>query len=393
MTTSSGENVPRWLATSAGWAWRFIALVVAVVVVVSGIARVQHVFVALFVALVLTSVLEPLTGLYSRVMPRGVAVTLAMLSALIIVGGLMTYVVASVAGQWQGLSDQFTLGIDRIIQWAKDSPLPVNVQWENVSDAVAAGQTWVADHTSEIAGQVAGRFGTFAEGFAVVALAVFTTICFLAGGSKMWDWFLVQLPVRVRDRWNRAAHAGWASFDGYTRGTMLVAATDAILCGIIIAVLRVPLAAPLAVLVFIGAFIPLVGAPIAMIIAGVVALAANGPITALFVVAGIVVVGQVEGHLLQPLIMGHQVSLHPLVIALGVASGTFLAGILGAVLAVPVIAVAWSIYTTLRPDRAPLSTPDDAGGTAGGDDRISDDGTSVDDIPPVDSAVGRGDTA
>lgn len=156
---------------------------------------------------------------------------------------------------------------------------------------------------------------------------------------------------------HEAAAAGWYTFAGYARGTVIIALIDGVLAYILLAIVGVPLAAPLAVLVFIGAFIPIVGAPLAMIIAAVVALAANGPVPALIVTLGIAGIGQVEGHVLQPLVMGKQVSLHPVVVALGVTAGTILGGLLGAVLAIPVIAVTWTVFSKLRHVEPPLSAP------------------------------------
>nr|WP_245993295.1 AI-2E family transporter [Xylanimonas allomyrinae] len=361
------ENVPQWLLTTAGWSWRFVALVAAVSLLVYAVVHVRLVFVAVFLALVLTSVLKPVADLYGRVMPRSLAVGLSLLSALVVFGGLVAYVVASVAGQWQTLADQFASGIDQIIDWVQHGPLPVDVSWAQINDAIEAGRKWVADNSADLASTAVASAGTVAEGFAVIALAVFCTVFFLMSGGSMWSWFLTQVPSDHRERWERAADAGWYSFSGYARGTVIIAVTDGIMAGILLAALGIPLAAPLAVLVFIGAFIPLIGAPAAMVIAGVVALAAEGPFKALIVIIGVALIGQIEGHLLQPLIMGKQVALHPVVIALGVTAGTVLAGILGAVVAVPVLAVTWTVYATLRPPRvATVPDGDDDGGGDGG---------------------------
>lgn len=147
---------------------------------------------------------------------------------------------------------------------------------------------------------------------------------------------------------NTAASAGWYTFSGYARGTMIVASADAVMAFILLTVVGVPLAAPLSVLVFIGAFIPLIGAPLAMIVAAVVALAAEGFIAAIIVTVGVALIGQIEGHILEPLVMGRQVSLHPVVVALGVTAGTFLAGLLGAIVAIPLLAVVWAVYSAMR---------------------------------------------
>jgi predicted PurR-regulated permease PerM len=359
------ENVPAWLRTAGGWSWRLVALVAAVSLVVFATVHVRLVFVAVFLALVLTSVLKPLADFYHRAMPRALAVALAFFSALVVFGGLVTYVIASVAGQWQRLADQFTRGIDQIVDWLQHGPLPVDVSWAQINDAIDTGRQWVADNSADLASRAVASAGTVAEGFAIFALAIFCTVFFLSSGAAMWRWFVAQVPADHRERWNAAATAGWYSFSGYARGTVIIATTDGILAGILLAALGIPLAAPLAVLVFIGAFIPLVGAPAAMIIAAVVALAAEGPVKALIVLIGIALIGQIEGHLLQPLIMGRQVRLHPVVIALGVTAGTVLAGILGAIVAVPVMAVTWTVWSTLRPprdeDEAPAEDEEDAG--------------------------------
>ena len=170
----------------------------------------------------------------------------------------------------------------------------------------------------------------------------------------MWRWFLDELPARHREAVHRAAGAGWYSFSGYARGTVLVALTDGIMAGVFLQIVGVPLAAPLAVLVFIGAFIPIIGAPTAMVIAMVVALASRGPVMMLVVCLGVAGIGQIEGHILQPLIMGRQVSLHPVVVIMGVAVGTFAAGLLGAIIAVPLIGVVWSVYSELHVKDSPV---------------------------------------
>ena len=204
------------------------------------------------------------------------------------------------------------------------------------------------EHAGDLAGQAAAGAGSVVEVFTALALAIFCTVFFLARGREMWTWFLNQLPSRVRDSWKTAGGAGWYTFSGYTRGTVIIAVTDGMLAFILLSVLRVPLSAPLAVLVFIGAFIPLIGAPLAMVIAMIVALAANGLLSAAIVGIGIALIGQFEGHILQPIVMGKQVSIHPVVIALAVTAGTLTAGILGAVISVPLVAVCWAVFSRLR---------------------------------------------
>ncbi|TWH28494.1 putative PurR-regulated permease PerM [Isoptericola variabilis J7] len=342
------ENVPAWLRTSAGWSWRLIAVVAGVALVFYATAQVRIVFVAVFLALVLTSVLRPVTDWYAKVMPRPLATALALLSGVLLFGGLLTYVVASVAGQWERLAGEFDTGVRQILDVLEDGPFGLTVTLDQIDEWVDQGRAWVADNAEDLLSQAAQSAGSVVEGFMVVALAIFLTVFFVNSGGQMWRWFLGQLPLAHRARWHDAAAAGWYTFSGFARGTVIIAFADGFLAFVLLSILGVPLAAPLAVLVFIGAFIPLIGAPLAMIIAAVVALAAQGFVTALVVTIGIALIGQLEGHVLQPLIMGKQVSLHPVVVALSVLSGTVLAGILGAIIAVPLVAVAWTVFSTLR---------------------------------------------
>jgi predicted PurR-regulated permease PerM len=348
------ESAPAWLRVAAGWSWRMLTVVAAIVLVFYATSRVQLLFIAVFLAFVFTAVLRPIVDFFNKVMPRALAVLLGLLSAVAFVAGLITYVVASVTGQWESLSKQFSTGIDQVINYLEHGPLPVTVTQHDINQWVAYGQQWLQTHSSELAGQAASSAGSAVQVLTVLALATFCTVFFLARGKGMWTWFLNQLPARSRDSWKAAGGVGWYTFSGYARGTVIIAVTDAILAAIILLIVGVPLAAPLAVLVFIGAFIPLVGAPAAMVIAMVVALAANGLVKAIVVGLGIALIGQFEGHILQPLVMGKQVSLHPVVVALAVTTGTLVAGILGAVISVPLVAVAWAVFSRLRHQDPPM---------------------------------------
>lgn len=344
----AARPVPAWLDVAGGWSWRILLTLAVVAIVFWAVAQVQLVFVALFLGLVMTAVLRPVVDLYARLVPRGVAVALGMLTALVGLAAIVVYVVTSVAGQWSSLTDQFSDGVEQIFDFLKDGPLPFSVTYDDFSAWLDDVVVWIKEHASVIAGEAASRVGAVVEVLTAVALAVFCSIFFLARGDSMWRWFVGQLPARARRAWDDVAGAGWQTFSGYTRGTVIIALSDGILAGIFLAIAGVPLAAPLAVLVFVGAFIPLIGAPAAMVIAMVVALAANGIVNAAVVGIGIALIGQFEGHVLQPIVMGHQVSLHPVVVAVVVACGTLVAGIVGAVVAVPLVAVAWTVFSHLR---------------------------------------------
>ena len=341
-------TAPHWLRVMAGWSWRMLVVLLAVALVFLAISQVILLFIAVFLALVFSAVLRPVVNFFAKVMPRGLAAALALLASFAVLAGMFAYIGFSVAGQWEHLADQFDNGIATILQFLDDSPLNIQITHEDVQVWIESAREWAADNGSQIASQALSSAGSVVQVFAAIALATFCTVFFLVRGTDMWHWFLNQLPARARESWHIGGGAAWYTFSGYTRGTFIVAASDGLLAGIILLILGVPLAAPLAVLVFIGAFIPLVGAPLAMVIAMVVALAANGFWNAVFVGVGIALIGQFEGHVLTPLVMGKQVSLHPVVVALGVTAGTLAAGILGAVVAVPLISVAWAVFARLR---------------------------------------------
>lgn len=344
----SFQEAPLWLQAAAGWSWRVLIVAAAVVVAFTAVDKVQLLFIGVFIALVFTAVLRPVVNFYARVTPRPLATVLALLSGFLVFAGLLTYVGISVAGQWSDLSTQFGAGINQIIGWIENSPVPFTVTLPDINEALDALQQWVVDNTSNIGSAAQSAVGGVAQFFMVMALAIFCSVFFLTSGAQLWTWFLNQLPTRMRENWNAAGSVGWYTFSGYARGTVIIALIIGILAFIVLTVLGVPLAAPLAVLVFIGTFIPLIGAPAAMVIAMVVALAANGLLNAGLVMIAIALLGQLEGNVLQPLIMGKQVSLHPVVVAIIVTGGTLIAGILGAIIAVPLVAVAWAVFAKLR---------------------------------------------
>jgi predicted PurR-regulated permease PerM len=319
------------------------------------LGRISFVAVAVFVGLLITALLRPLTDVLARWVPRGVAVALSLIQAVVVVAGVVTFVATSAVGQFGRLIGQFATGI-REIEALLSGP-PLRLPAGELNRLTSQGLGWLAENRGELAAQAAGEARIIAELFTGLALAVFCSLFFLHSGERMWGWVLNQLPVR-RARWDGAARAGWTAFAGYTRGIVIVAVSNATLVGIALVLLKVPLALPLSLLVLLGAFIPLIGAPLALACATLVALAGRGPLTALAVLGLIVVIGQIEGHVLHPFIMSRAVKLHPVVVAVSVASGTVLAGIIGAVVAVPMVAVAWATFAQLRAGDPDTPTPD-----------------------------------
>ena len=342
----SSDNTPQWLKTAAGYSWRILVVgtVVYVLAVISGML--QFVFVALFGSIVMTAVLRPMVDFLGRILPRWLALILSFVAAVAVVLGLLVFIGVSIASQAQELGQKFTEGITEIGSWLEKGPIPIS--GDEINDALRSAKDWILDNRGNILNQALNSAGAVAQTFVGLALAVFCAIFFIHSGKSMWTWFLMQLPRGMRNRWEIGGEAAWDTFAGYTRGIFIISATNGFFAAIALWILQVPLALPLGLLVFIGTFIPLIGSPIAMAVATVVALAARGPIIALVSMGLIILIGQLEGNVLQPLVMGKQVSLHPVVVAVVVAAGTVLAGVVGAIISVPIVAVIWAVYSRLR---------------------------------------------
>lgn len=358
------EGIPNWLRRSGMSAWYIIGLCIVVYFAFTSIARIDMVFIAIFLALVVSSILLPIVNWLSRFMPQVIAVIATVLVTMASVVAMIFYVVTSVVDQIPHLTGQFQYGAYKLLDFLESDSSPFSVSRSEViawaNKTIREGTQYVRENAATLAGEVLSNASIIALIMTVLALSAFVGICLLLSGDKMWLWFVNQLPTRVRERTHRAACAGWYTFSGYARGTMIVAGSDALFAFIFLSILGIPLAAPLGLLVLIGAFIPLIGAPAAMLVAMIVALASKGLMAMLIVGIGITLIGQFEGHVLQPLVMGKQVSLHPMVVAVGVAAGTFWAGLIGAFLAIPLISVCWAVYNVLRPldpaESAPLPT-------------------------------------
>ncbi|MCX4821199.1 AI-2E family transporter [Streptomyces sp. NBC_01142] len=339
------------LQTAAAYAWRILVVGGLVYAVFSVLGRFHEIGVAVFLGLVGTAMLRPLTDLLARVLPRPLAVTVSLLGSIVLVLGVLTLVGEAVAGERAGLAREFGAGVGRIERWLEDPPFRLNP--EALTDIRSRIGQFLSSHRSTLVSTALSGAGRLVEVLTVFALALFCSIFFIHSGDRQWGWFCDQLPPAARERVSVAGRAAWRTFTGYTHGIVLVAATNAILVGVALFALGVPLAVPLALLEFFAAFIPLIGSPIALAVAAVVALAAKGPLIAAMVVALIVIIGQIEGHLLHPLVMSWAVRLHPVVVALSVVGGAIAAGVVGAVVAVPLVSVVWSAHQALRRLREP----------------------------------------
>ncbi|WP_371477331.1 AI-2E family transporter [Kitasatospora sp. NBC_00315] len=342
----NGSAVGPVLQRVAGYAWRLLlvgALVYAVLVL---LGKLVLPVVAVFVALVVTAILRPATDLLARRIPRPLAVAVVVVGSLLVVAAALSFVGETVADEWTKVGNDFRGGLDRIERWLEGAPF--HVRPGAVTDLRSKITSFISSHRSTLVSTAVGEATRVVEIVTGGALALFCSIFFIHSGDGMWRWAEELLPRGGRASWDAAGRAAWRTFAGYTRGIMIVAATNATLVGIALAVLGVPLALPLTVLEFFATLVPLIGSPVAMAIAAVVALAAKGPVTALVVLALIVVIGQIEGHLLHPLVMSWAVRLHPVVVALSVTAGGILAGVIGAVVSVPTVSVIWAVVSELR---------------------------------------------
>ncbi|MEE1815438.1 AI-2E family transporter [Streptomyces sp. NPDC004288] len=349
MQPATPPTVSPFLRTAAAYAWRLLAVGLLVYSLFAVLGRFHEIGVALFLGLVITALLRPVADLVARRLPRGLAVAVTLLAGIVLVLGVLTLVGEAVAGQRTTLVHEFRDGVGRIEQWLRRPPFRL------APDALSGLQSKVGDylssHRSDLLNTAVSKAGQVVAVLAGLALALFSAVFFIHSGDRQWAWFQEQLPRSVRGRVGIGGRAAWKTFTGYTHGIVLVAATNAVLVGIALWALGVPLAVPLALLEFVAAFIPLIGSPIALGVAAVVALASQGPLVAGIVVALIVVIGQIEGHLLHPLVMSWAVRLHPLVVAVSVIAGSIAAGVVGAVVAVPLVSVVWSVHTALRAAR------------------------------------------
>ncbi|MFJ4681795.1 AI-2E family transporter [Streptomyces sp. NPDC088789] len=338
--------VPEGLRVAAAYAWRIVVVVVVVLGVFSVLGRFHQIAVAVFLALVATAVLRPAAGLLARKLPRPLAVGLTLIGSIVLVLGVFALVGEVVARQESTLAGEFHSGVDRVERLLEGPPFRLSPH--ALSDVQSQLGHLLSSHSSAVVSTALTGAGRVIEVFTVLALAAFCSVFFIHSGERYWAWFRAELPSRFRGRTAVAGRAAWRAFTGYTHGVLLVATVNAVLVGLALTLLGVPLALPLALLEFFAAFIPLIGSPIALAVAVVIALASKGLLVAGIVVVLIVVIGQIEGHLLHPLVMSWAVRLHPVVVALSVVGGAIAAGVLGAVVAVPLVAVVWSMRQALR---------------------------------------------
>jgi predicted PurR-regulated permease PerM len=396
------DGVPRGVRIAAAWSWRLILLVAAGYVLIRLIGLLHVVVIPLAVAVLLAALLEPAAGaLRKRGMSASLAAVLVLVTGLIAVFGTLGLIVQTFISQFDNLAVQVSAGIARVQAWLAGGPLKLSDR--QLSDLLERAQQQLTQNQGTLTSGALGAATTVGEVIAGFFLVLFALFFFLRDGGRIWNFLCRLLPRPARVPVARAGHYSWHTLISYVRATVLVAFVDAVGIGIGLFVLDIPLALPLAALVFLGAFIPVVGATISGTVAVLVALVAQGPVSALIILGVVIAVQQLEGHVLQPLIMGRAVALHPLAVILAIATGIVVAGIVGGLVAVPLLAVANTAVRYLNehpegtptPDRTPPGTRPADDDAAQAEQAAQQTRQSPGDVTPptTDSSVKPGSTA
>lgn len=330
--------VPWGVRVAAEVGWRLLVLAGLIWVLMQVISVVSLVVIAFAVGLLVTALLQPTVARLRRWgFSRGLATATTFIGGFVAIGLVGWFVVWQIMENIDDVTERIQQGIDDLQEWLIDGPF--HVQEEQINNIGNEVSDWLGENSSEVTSAGLEGVSYVLEFFSGAAIAAFVTLFLLYDGERIWKWCLHFIPADARDAVAGAGPKVWATLTGYVRGTVLVALIDAVFIGVGLFILDVPMAVPLAVLIFLFAFVPLVGALVSGALAVVVAFVTNGLVTALLVLGVVLLVQQIEGHILQPFILGRMVQVHPLAVVLAVATGTLVAGIPGAVVSVPLIAV------------------------------------------------------
>ncbi|UUU36992.1 AI-2E family transporter [Streptomyces sp. CA-210063] len=339
--------VPWGMRVAAEAGWRLLVLAGTVWVLMRIISSVQLLVLSFTTALLVTALLQPTVARLTRIgVPRGLATALTAVLGFVVMGLIGWFVTWQVMENIDDLSGQVQDGIDELRRWLLDSPF--HVTENQINDIAQNLREAISDNTDTIT--TAGLEGVtvIVEALTGILLTMFSTLFLLYDGKRIWQWTLKLVPAAARPGVAGAGPRAWQTLTAYVRGTVIVALIDAIFIGLGIYFLDVPMAVPLAVFIFLFAFIPLVGAVVSGALAVVVALVTQGVFAAVMTLVVVLAVQQIEGHILQPFILGRAVRVHPLAVVLSVAAGGMVAGIGGAVVAVPLVAVTNTVVGSLR---------------------------------------------
>src|SRR5450432_4315252 len=339
--------LPRWLVTGGAWSWRLIALGVVAFYVLQFVLRIQLVVLPFLGAMVFTALLRPLAARLQRAgLSRLLATWVTFLLASLVILGVGTLVVYRSTVEWHTLVRDLSATSDKLRHWLSTGPLHLKDQ--NLKDLQQKGIDQLNQHRGAIVNGVLSGASVVAEVIAGIILTAFITFFLIYDGERIWRFVASPFRARTAERVDRAALAAWNTLSGYIRGSVVIAMIHALIMGVSLSVLGVPLVAPLTLLVFITSFVPLVGVLVGGGLAVFVTMGTQGVTAGIILLAVLIVEHQLEGHLLQPVIMGRHVALHPLAIALALTVGTVLEGVVGAIVAVPLVAMLHAAWPHLR---------------------------------------------
>jgi predicted PurR-regulated permease PerM len=337
VSTEVSGSVPHGLRVATAYAWRFLVIAAAVGVGVWLVIQLKLLVIPLLVAILISALLWPAFGwMLNHRFPRWLAIVISVIGTLAIVTGLLWLAVWQITQQWSSVQAKTVDAIDQLRQYLIAGPLGLTT--DQIDGFLAQAQTFIQEQAQLLLSGALALGSTIGHVVSGGLLALFILLCILADGGGIWKWTVRLFPQRARLAVDGAGRAGWVTVKNYARTQLLVATIDAIGIALGAWILQVPLPIPIGVLVFLGSFIPIVGAVFTGAIAVFLALVYNGPWTALWMLAVVLGVQQLEGHVLQPLLMGSAVKVHPLAVVLVVAGGAFIAGIPGALFAVPLAA-------------------------------------------------------
>jgi len=342
-------HIPHPVAIATAWAWRFLLLGAAIGLLLWLLRYFSSITVPLAIAVLLTALAAPLVDLLDELLPRALATAFVVITGLAAIIGMLTLVGTQVAGQFADLRSDVTEGLRQIQGWLQRGPL--NLSETDVNGMIQRAKDIIGGSDN---GEVVTRVteaGTTATHFvAGIFIVLFATYFFLYEGDRIWRYLVGLFPRASRERLDASGRVAWVSLTAFVRATILVALVDAIGIGLAALALGVPLALAIGVLVFLGAFVPLVGALVSGVVAVLVALVAQGFYIALAMLGAVVLVQQIEAHVLQPFLLGRLVSLHPLAVIVALAAGIVVAGIVGALVAVPLLALGNAVVKYLNGD-------------------------------------------
>ncbi|CAN5652736.1 AI-2E family transporter [soil metagenome] len=341
------ETVPRPFAAVSGLAWRFLVVAAAGYIILLLLVKLRVVVLPVIIALFISTLLVPLAAwLRGKGWPRLLATWTVLLGSLVLIAAVFALLAPQVSDELGELGQSVRSGSEQVLAWLVDGPL--NLTRAQVDGYVDRAVSRLQENSSVLTSGVLTGAVVAAEAVAGAVLTLVLVFFFVKDGDNMFSWLTTQFGAGHRHHVQAVGARAWGAMSSYVRGTAVIALVDAILIGIALLVIGVPLVVPLMVLVFFGGFFPLVGAVLAGAVAALVALVTNGPFDALLVVGAVTIIQQVEGDVLQPVVLGRAVRLHPVVILLALTAGAVLGGIAGAFLAVPVTAVATSVGSYAR---------------------------------------------